>query len=83
MSTTTTKFLQLVKNPYSPFMEHLLAHQLPFLQVIMLVAKGIIDANYDEHLQVMVLLIFTFKKPKHNMDVLVATNCSVCKTYFT
>jgi hypothetical protein len=57
-------FLQLVKNPYSPFMDHVLAHQSPFFQVMMLVAKGIIDPNYDEHLEVLVLLIFTFKKPK-------------------
>jgi hypothetical protein len=64
-------------------MDHFLAHQSPFLQVIMLVAKGIIDPNYDEPLQVLVLLIFTFKMPKHNMDVLVATNCLACKTYFT
>jgi hypothetical protein len=49
----------------------------------MLVAKGIIDPNYDEPFQVFVLLIFTFKNPKHNMDVLVAANCSTCKTYLT
>ncbi len=64
MPTTTTKFLQLVRIPNSLSMNHLIAHQTTLLQMEVPILKGAICLDYDGPLQVLVLLIYAFKRPK-------------------
>jgi hypothetical protein len=48
------------------------------------ISKGAICPNCDGlDLQVLVLHISPFKRPKQNTCVLIALNCPTCKTYFT
>jgi hypothetical protein len=47
------------------------------------ISKGAICLNCDGPLQVLVLLVFIFKRPKQNTSALIVANCPTCKTCFT
>jgi hypothetical protein len=47
------------------------------------ILKGAICLDYDGPLQVLVLLIYAFKRPKKNACAPIAANCPTCKTCFT
>jgi hypothetical protein len=83
MPTTTTEFLQLVRDPNSMFMNCLIAHQAIFLQMEVPILKRAICPNCDSPFQVMVLPVFAFKKPKQNTCAPIVANCPTCKTCFT
>lgn len=83
MLTTTTRFLQFIKDPNSLVMNHLITHQTTLFQVEILVSKGAFCPNYDGFLQVLVLLVFTFKMPKQNTSPPIVANCPTCKNCFT
>jgi hypothetical protein len=83
MPTTTTRFLQLVRNSNSPLMNRLIAHQTTFLQIKVPISKGAICPNHGGPLQVLVLLVSNFKRLKQKACVLIVVNCPTCKTCFT
>ncbi len=83
MPTTTTRFLQLVRNSNSPFMNCFIAHQTTFFQIKVPILKGAICPNHDDPLQVLVLLDFDFKRPQQNKCAPIVANCPTCKTYLT
>jgi len=83
MPTTTTRFLQLVRNSNSPFMTHLIAHQTTCLQIKVPNSKGAICPNHGGLLQVLVLLVSNFKRLKQKACVPIVASCPTCKTCFT
>lgn len=83
MPITTTRFLQLVGDPNSQFMDHLIAYQTTLIQMETPILKGAFCLDCDGFLQVLVLFISMFKRPKQNACVLIATNCPIFKTCFT
>ncbi len=54
----------LIKDPNSLFMNCLITHQITFLQMEVPISKGAICFDCDGPLQVLVLLVFVFKRPK-------------------
>jgi hypothetical protein len=64
-------------------MNHIIAHQTTFLQTKLPISKGAICLDYDDPFQVLVLLVFVFKRPKQNTCVPIVANCPTCKTCFT
>jgi hypothetical protein len=64
MQITTTMFLQLVGDPNSPFMNHLIAHQTTFFHMEMPIFKRAFCLDCDGFFQVLVLFIYIFKRPK-------------------
>ncbi len=83
MPTTTTGFLRLVKDPNSIFMNCLIAHQTTFFQMEIPIWKGAICHNCDGPFQMLVLLVFAFKRPQKNTCAPITMNCPTCKTCFT
>jgi hypothetical protein len=83
MPINTTRFLQLVKDPNSQFMNHFIAHQITLLQTEKPILKGAFCLDCDGFLQVLVLFIPIFKRPKQNASVPIAANCPIFKTSFT
>ncbi len=83
MPTTTTRFLQLIRDPNSSIMNHLIIHQTTLLQMEIPILKGAICPNYDDFLQVLVLHIYNFKMPKQNTFAFIVVNCPTCKNCFT
>jgi hypothetical protein len=47
MPTTTTRFLQLIRDPNSSIMNHVIIHQIMFFQMEIPISKGVICPNYD------------------------------------
>jgi hypothetical protein len=64
-------------------MNHLIAHQTTLFQMEVPISKGVICPNCDGPLQVLVLLVHVFKRPKQNTSAPIAANCPTCKTCFT
>jgi hypothetical protein len=46
------------------------------------ISKGAICHDHDGPLQLLVLSVFVFKRPKQNASAPIATNCPTCKTCF-
>ncbi len=63
-------------------MNYLIAHQTTLLQMKIPILKGAICHDYDGPLQVLILLISAFKRPKQNECAPIAVNCPTCKTCF-
>jgi hypothetical protein len=63
-------------------MNHLIAHQSTFFQMEVPISKGAICHDHDGTLQVLVLFVFVFKRPKQNASAPIAKNCPTCKSYF-
>ncbi len=63
-------------------MNHLIAHQTTFLQMEVPILKGAICHDYDGLLQVLVLLIYAFKRPKQIACVPIVVDCPTCQTCF-
>jgi hypothetical protein len=83
MPTTTNQFLQLANVPNSPFMDRLLAHQRTLMHAEVSVFKGAICPKCNGPLQVLVILVSTFKRLKRNASAPIVGNCLTCKTCFT
>jgi len=83
MPTITTKFLQLVRVPNSMFMNQFVAHQTTFFQIEVPILKKAICFDYDGPLQMLILHVFAFKRPKQNACILIVMNYLKCKTCFT
>jgi hypothetical protein len=64
MPTTTTRFLQLIKDPNSSVMNHFITHQTTFFQMEIPISNWPICPNYNGFLQVLVLYVSIFKMPK-------------------
>jgi len=54
----------LIKDPNSLFMNCLIAHQITFLQMEVPISKGAICFDCDGLLQMLILPVFIFKRPK-------------------
>jgi hypothetical protein len=65
------------------FMNHFITHQTTFLQMEVPILKRAICLYYDGPLQVLILHVFAFKRPKQNACAPIAMNYSKCKTCFT
>jgi hypothetical protein len=63
-------------------MNRFIAHQTTLLQMKVPILKGAIYPSCDGLHQVLVLLVFVFKRPKHNTSAPIATICPTCKTCF-
>ncbi len=61
----------------------LVAHQTTFLLIKVPISKGAICPNCDGPLQVLVLLVFSFKRPKQNKCAPIVANSLTCKSCFT
>jgi len=83
MPTTTTRFLQFIRNPNSMIMNHFITHQTTIFQMEIPVLIGAICPNYDGFLQLVVLHVSTFKMPKQNTCAPMVANCPTCKNCFT
>jgi hypothetical protein len=64
-------------------MNHLIAHQTTLLQTETHILKGAFCLDCDGFLQVLVLSIPIFKRPKQNASVSIVANCPIFKTCFT
>ncbi len=83
MPIITTRFLQLVGDRNSQFMNHLIAHQTTLLQTETPILKRALCFDCDGFLQVLVSFISIFKRPKQNACVPIVANCPIFKTCFT
>jgi hypothetical protein len=81
--TTTNRLLQLANVPNSLFMDQLLAHQTTLMHAEIPISKGAICPDCNGPLQVLVVRVSAFKRPKRNVSAPIACNFLTCKTCFT
>jgi hypothetical protein len=63
-------------------MNRFIAHQTTRLQTEIPISKRVICLDYDGPFQVLILLVFTFKRPKQNANAPIIVDCPTCKTCF-